>query len=112
MNGNSKEIAKREIETKQQALSFISSVFDPCGYASPYILDGRHFFQLINQSGIGWKDKIPEEILTPFLKWKNSIVHLKNLRIDRWTNLLGLEDSRCDLAIFCDGSQFGHTFVL
>ena len=96
---------EREVRTKQEVLSWISSVYDPFGHVSPYVLPGKKFFQQINELNLGWKDIVPDEILIPFNKWKESVVHLKNIRIPRWTNPLGLEDSLCDLVIFADASK-------
>ena len=106
-----KEKHFRDVVTKRQVLSFISSVYDPLGLVSPYILHGRQFFQLINESGISWNDPVPTAILDPFLKWKAKIIHLTNLKVPRWTNPLGLGDSINDLVIFCDSSAVGYGFA-
>ena len=102
-----KEKHFRTVNTKREVLSWISSVYDPLGIVAPYILKGRQFFQLINETGISWNDKVPDEILIPFNKWKDLIVHLRQIRIPRWTNPLGLEDCKSDLIIFCDSSATG-----
>ena len=104
----------RTVITKTDVLSFISSVFDPLGLVCPYVLRGRMLFQQINEINIGWKDKVPDEILVPFNKWKDSIHHLKAYRIPRWTSKLGLEDALTDLVGFSDsGSEaYGVVFYM
>lgn len=102
---------KREVWTKQEVLSFISSIYDPTGLVAPWIWLGKLIFQEINRLGLGWKDVVPPELLARFLKWKESIVHLKVLRVPRWTNPLGLENYLCDLVIFSDASNLGYGIV-
>ena len=106
-----KEKHFREVVTKREVLSFISSVYDPLGIVAPYILNGRQFFQQINELKISWNDTVPPEILEPFLKWKEKIIHLRKISIPRWTNPLGLEDSVNDLILFCDSSSVGFGYV-
>ena len=98
----------KNVSTKREVLSWISSVYDPLGIVAPYILKGRHFFQLINETGISWNDPVPEHILTPFNQWKDKVIHLRQLRIPRWTNPLGLENSKTELVTFCDAGCWGY----
>ena len=100
--------AEREIVTKQELLSFIASVYDPCGFVAPWILEGRIYFQEVSPPEIPWKSDLKPELYEPVSKWKQSIVHLKKLTIDRWTNPLGLQDALCDLVIFSDASKIGY----
>ena len=102
----------KTVTTKSQLLSWIASIYDPLGYIAPYSLKGRQFLQQISDGDIGWKDKVPDEILGPFTKWKNKINHLKNLKIPRWTSKLGMEDSIAKLVIFCDASILGYGIVV
>ena len=100
----------RVVNTKEEVLSFIMSLYDPCGFLGPHTLRGRQFFQLINEEDISWKDTVPDHILIPFTKWKESTIHLKKIKIPRWTNPLGLVDYASDLIIFCDSSAKGYGF--
>ena len=100
----------KDVVTKRQMLSLISSMYDPLGVIAPYILKGRLFFQLTNQLKLGWNDIIPPHIIKPFLKWRDKIHLLKSLEIPRWTSKLGLEHARTDLIIFCDASSTGYGF--
>ena len=100
---------KREVLTKVELLSWISSVFDPIGILGPYVLKGRMFFQAVNQREIDWRDPIPIDILTPFTKWKKSIESLREIKIPRWTSLLGLDDVTTILACFSDASKDGYS---
>ena len=101
----------RQIKTKRDVLAWISSLYDPAGYLSPFVLLGRQFFQQINEDGTDWKEPVREDILTAFNKYKESVIHLKNIRIPRWTNILGIKDVYTQLIIFSDASKTGFGFV-
>ena len=101
----------KAIVTKKDLLSFIASIYDPIGMVVPWVLEGKHIFQDISSPTIPWKSKLTKDIQEMADKWKKSIVHLKKLRISRWTNPLGLENSLCDLCIFCDSSKDGFGIV-
>ena len=102
---------EKKVETKVDMLSFVSSVFDPMGLVSAYILKGRIFFQQTNELKLEWKDKIPDEIKIPFDKWKESIIHLRKIKIPRWTSMLGYEDSEVELISFSDASSTAYGCV-
>ena len=102
---------EKVVKTKTDMLSWIASVYDPLNILGPYILKGRDFFQRVNESGVGWKEDVPPDILTEFNKWKETITALKNVTIPRWTSCLGLEDSLTDLIICCDASKTGYGMV-
>ena len=99
---------KKEVITKRDLLSWIASVYDPLGFVSPYILKGRIFFQQVNERKLGWNDPVPNDILKPFNAWKNSIPHLKKIRIPRWTSTLGMEHARTEMIICSDASKYGY----
>ena len=103
--------AQRELKTKRDLLSFISSIYDPVGFVAPWNLEGRIYFQWINDPKIPWKTEIPPEMIEPVNKWKSSIEHLKSIRISRWTNPLNLENSISELVIFTDASSHGYGIV-
>ena len=48
----------KPVETKKQLLSWISSIYDPLGLISPYMLKGRILFQLVTKDKLGWNDKL------------------------------------------------------
>ena len=100
--------AEREIKTKRDLLSFVASVYNPIGVVAPWLLPGKLFFQRISSPSIPWKLPLTKEISAEVEKWKKTIIHLKKIRISRWTNPLGMENSINQLAIFCDASKDGY----
>ena len=98
----------KEVKTKAEVLSLIASVYDPLGLVSPFILKSRLIFQRLNEMQIGWKQKVPQEILDEIIKWRDSIPNLKHVVVPRWTSKLGYEDSEAHLVCFADASKEGY----
>ena len=96
------------VKTKREVLSLIASVYDPHGFISPFILKSRMTFQRLNEMKIGWKEKVPDDILDEIIKWRDSIPHLKQVFIPRWTAGLGYEDAEASLCCFSDASVDGY----
>ena len=57
---------------------------------------------------IGWKEKVPDDVLDEIIKWRDSIPHLKKVFIPRWTAGLGFEDAEASLCCFSDASIDGY----
>ena len=98
----------REIVTKRDLLSFVASVYDPIGLVSPWLLPGKLLFQKVSSNTIPWKTALTPEMKSDVVKWQQTIVHLKKIKISRWTNPLGMEHSICQLVLFCDASKDGY----
>ena len=96
------------VKTKREVLSLIASVYDPLGFISPFILKSRMTFQRLNEMKIGWKEKVPDDVLDEIIKWRDSIPHLKKVFIPRWTAGLGFEDAEASLCCFSDASIDGY----
>ena len=105
------EKAKIEVKTKRQMLRLVHSVFDPTGLVSPFVLRGRLYFHQANEMVSSWDENLPDEILIPFLKWKETIPLLEKIKIPRWTSTPDFLGSKCDLIVFSDSSKEGYGCV-
>ena len=105
------EKAKITVSTKRDMLRLVHSVFDPTGLVSPFTLKGRLFFHRANELCPSWDSPLPDEILDPFNKWKETIFELEKIKIPRWISSPAYLDSKCDLVIFCDSSKEGYGMV-
>ena len=47
--------------TKRVVLSFLSKLFDPLGFAAPYVLQAKCLFQELWTLELGWDDEVPPE---------------------------------------------------
>lgn len=66
--------------TKQ---STVSSVYDPIGIASPFILLGRTILQNICKQGVGWDEEIKESDQKKWTNWLYQLNDLPSVKIDR-----------------------------
>ena len=102
---------QRVVKTKREMLALIAEVYDPLGVVCLYGLKGRIFFQQVNDRKIGWNNPVPKDILKPFNKWKESLAHLKAVRIPRWTAKLGMEGAMTELLVCSNASKCGYGIV-
>ena len=111
----SKENFKTEfpdIITKRQAFSQISTVYDPLGFVSPFLLKGKLIMQNIvtskpNDKKLEWDDPLPNELRCKCYTFFLSLFDMENLTIPRcWK----IKESCSDpsLVIFSDASTLAY----
>lgn len=49
--------------TKRGLLSVVSSIYDPLGFASPFVLTARIMLQELCKQAIDWDEQIPDTIM-------------------------------------------------
>jgi len=69
--------------TRRGILSTVSSIFDPLGLLSPFILTGKRILQELCQDGMDWDEPLSEGIKMRWEKWKADVVELADIRIPR-----------------------------
>ena len=69
--------------SRRGILSTVSSVFDPLGLVTPFILVGKRILQQLCRDGVGWDDAIPDELRSQWEKWRAELPILERLRIAR-----------------------------
>ena len=67
--------------TKRSMLSELSSVYDPLGLASPFILKGRRIIQKLSQRNTGWDNTVTDEVQKESTKWRVKLPALKEIVI-------------------------------
>ena len=91
--------------TRRGVLSIISSIFDPLGLVSPYLLDGKKLLQEVCSSGASWDEPIPDSLLCRWRRWLTLIVNLNNLTIPRCYKSSSLSEIvSVEMHHFSDGS--------
>ena len=91
--------------TRRGVLSIISSIFDPLGLVSPYLLDGKKLLQEVCSSGASWDEPIPDSLLCRWKRWLTLIVNLNNLTIPRCYKSSSLSEIvSVEMHHFSDGS--------
>ena len=95
--------------TRRGCLKTISKIYDPCGFASPFLLKGRKILQKMTASSVGWDQKLSDEVAKEWREWREDVLLLNELKIQRCyrSNSLGtvIETS---LHCFSDASFVGY----
>ncbi|KAK3086079.1 hypothetical protein FSP39_013163 [Pinctada imbricata] len=93
--------------TKRGVLSTLHSVFDPLGFAAPFILLGRMIFrELIDELACGWDDLLPPEYYQRWNDWRSSLSDLPTLSVPRPYVSTDLDKAvRKELHVYADASE-------
>ena len=67
-------------------LSIIGSVFDPFGFAAPFVLTAKKILQDLCKMKLGWDKEIPLEYNVRWQKWLIDLPMLSKLAIDHFLN--------------------------
>ena len=103
---------KEKPETRRGILSTISSVYDPLGFVSPFILAPKILLQDLCRLGLGWDDEIPESFLLKWHSWLKELPQLDNVTIDRCIKPPNFgEPISNQLHHFSDASESGYGAV-
>ena len=95
--------------SRRGILSTVSSIYDPLGLVAPVILQGKRILQELCRDGVGWDDKVPEDIRPRWERWRSELPALKKLKVARChkPNELG-KIQTVEFHHFSDASQNGY----
>ena len=94
--------------TRRGILGTISSIYDPLGLASPFLLHGRKILQQINRESRSWDDDVSSELTLAWAKWRDELPQLEGLKINRCYKPKGFEPVSASLHSFSDASDYGY----
>lgn len=95
--------------TRRGILSTVSSIYDPLGFAAPFLLRGKRILQLLCKESISWDDTIPEELRMQWEMWRNELPLLEIMEVPRCFKLKEMEDlKKVELHHFSDASTEGY----
>lgn len=95
--------------TRRGVLSTISSIYDPLGFLSPYILIGKNILQDMCRIASSWDDPITGQLLSRWESWKSSLPDLSSVDIRRCYKPAGFgEISKAEIHHFSDASENGY----
>ena len=72
-----------ERATRRNILSVMSSVYDPIGFASPFLLQAKKILQGLCRLKIDWDSDIPDDQKNEWGKWLKELPILKSLKMPR-----------------------------
>ena len=64
-------------------LSIISSIYDPLGFTSPFVLEERQLLQHLYNQNVQWDETVDEELKSQWIKWDMKLKQVENLQIPR-----------------------------
>ena len=83
-NGHFKFIIElRDRPLTRRGTLTVSSIYDPNGFVGPVTLKGKQILQQMRRDGQDWDSPIPEELRPIWEKWRNEILELEKLEIQR-----------------------------
>ena len=94
--------------TRRGILSTVSSVFDPLGIASPFVLEGRRILQAITAEQRDWDAPVSDDHACRWRKWRERLVDLKDLCIPRCYKNTPHPIIDATLHSFSDASENGY----
>ncbi|XP_062715058.1 uncharacterized protein LOC134291384 [Aedes albopictus] len=95
--------------TKRQLLSDASKLFDPFGWLSPVTVSIKILFQQLWLSGTSWDDPLPPAIEELWVKIKQSLHKLEQVRISRFA---ANYNGKVELHGFADASEAAYGAVV
>ncbi|XP_038071931.1 uncharacterized protein LOC119740639 [Patiria miniata] len=91
--------------TRRRVLSTINSLFDPLGFAAPVTIQGRFILRELSCDACDWDTPLPEEKYVEWMRWRDSLQDLQELKIPRMYTTLPLSQAKKrEICIFCDAS--------
>ena len=70
-------------DTRRGILSTVSSLYDPLGLISPFVLQGKNILKQLCCDGMSWDETVPEEIKNTWNMWKKDIQLLSEISVPR-----------------------------
>lgn len=87
----------------------MASVYDPLGFAAPFILVGKQILQQMCQDTVGWDEPLKDELLTKWEAWLTDLRNLADVKIQRcYLPSTFKEVQRYELHHFSDASASGY----
>ena len=103
-------VLKQSPLTRRGILSTTSSLYDPLGLASPFLLIAKLLLQDLTQAKIPWDDPIPEDMVPRWQEWLQQLPVLSQMAIPRALKSRERAVSY-HLHVFCDASQRAYGCV-
>jgi transposase InsO family protein len=91
--------------TKRGVLSTLSTLYDPLGYVSTFVLKARLLFQQLCRLHLGWDDKLPKDLEDQWGRWLSDLPVIKTFRIPRCVKPPDFVIKTAQLHHFCDASE-------
>ncbi|XP_068738151.1 uncharacterized protein, partial [Montipora capricornis] len=103
------KVAKRDVpSTRRGMLSLISGLYDPLGFAAPFILPAKTLLQELCRQDFGWDEQIPDEKL---LRWRNWASH-REIHQRRFDSQRNYQNNKRSIESYLQREAFPKELVL
>ena len=104
------QIQERErCDTRRGILSIVAGLYDPMGFISPFVLEGKAILQEMCKRGVCWDETISDDLLPRWVKWLSDIPRLEEIQIQRCYKPADFGPiARTELHHFSDASTTGY----
>ncbi|XP_045503995.1 uncharacterized protein LOC123700724 [Colias croceus] len=96
--------------TKRTILSDVARLFDPFGWLSPVIVTAKILIQRLWLCSLGWDDQLTPDLREEWIRYREQLTHLQNLKIPRWLKTT-LDNDKVELHGFADASAQAYAAV-
>jgi hypothetical protein len=100
------EILNTAVITKRYILSYIASMYDPCGWIAPVIFTAKVILQELWLLKIGWDERIPQDLENRWKKFASQLNRLSYIKIPRL--VIPNHTQQYELHGFSDASKMGY----
>ena len=76
-------VLKERPFTRRGLLSVVSSMYDPLGFASPFIMPAKKLIKDLSRAKLGWDNALSSRDLDRWECWKNELAVVEGLQVDR-----------------------------
>lgn len=103
---------RKKAPTRRGILSDVSSMYDPLGFAAPFILPAKRLLQQLCKEKIGWDEDISPNMLRVWERWLSGLPLLRNVSVPRYFKSWQLGQLKgIQLHHFSDASFDGYGVV-
>ncbi|XP_073667523.1 uncharacterized protein [Paramisgurnus dabryanus] len=100
---------KEQPLTRRGVLSTVASLYDPLGFAAPFILVGKQILQQMCQDKAGWDEPLKDNLRPKWEAWLSDLQQLADVKIPRcYLPSTFQEVRRYELHHFSDASASGY----
>lgn len=105
-----KTVSTTKPATKRGILSTISSLFDPLGFLSPFVLPVKVLIQDLWKEKVGWDNEIQDHHLKVWQRWMHSLPQLEEIQIPRCYRSSSMSNNyTVQLHMFSDASEYAYS---
>ena len=97
--------------TKRGILSTTSSLFDPLGFLSPFILKAKILLQELWRLNYEWDQEVDEKMLNHWNRWLDGAKKVSDIKLSRQYACDDSPIKEVQLHVFCDASEAAYGCV-